>query len=84
MPAKTVKIELEVEAAQELASTAETTANKIDWVLENRKPTKKGQAEALDERAKLLTKTATLIKQALHERAKANEKDNVVKIASKK
>lgn len=81
MATNKITIELTIEAAQELASTASTTANKIDWVLENRPP-KKAQAAVLDERAKLLTKTATLIETALHKRALENE--NVVKMAGKK
>jgi hypothetical protein len=76
-----VTIELTVEALQELASTANTTVRKIDWVLEN-KPPKKAQAEAMDARAKLLQKTANIIEKALNDRALANE--NVVKMTGKK
>jgi hypothetical protein len=73
MPSKdTITIELDVAIAQELASTALTTAGKIDWVLENRPP-KKAQVDALDLRAKLLTVAATLINTKLNERALAGK-----------
>jgi hypothetical protein len=77
MPKEKVTIELDVDIAQELASSTETTVSKMDWVLENKSPR---NAADLDERAKKLTKAATAIKTALHARAKAN----VVKIGAKK
>jgi hypothetical protein len=64
-------IELSIDALQELASTARTTARKIDWVLENRPPKEK-DAKDLDERAKLLMKTAAIIEKALNARALEN------------
>jgi hypothetical protein len=76
-----ITIELSVEALQELASTCNTTVRKIDWVLENRPP-KKAQAVAMDERAKLLQKTANIIEKVLNDRALANE--NIVKMGAKK
>jgi hypothetical protein len=75
-----MSVELEVEQYQELLFTARKKANDIDWVLENRYPTKPGQAKLLDDRAKMLTITAMLIEKALNERALTN----VVKIATKK
>ena len=78
-----ISIEFDVEAAQELASTCNSTARKIDWILDNRPPNRKGEAERLDIRAKLLTKTGALIEKALNDRAKAND-SNVVKMATKK
>jgi hypothetical protein len=77
-----ISIEFDIEVAQELAFTCGTTAIKIDWVLEN-SPPKASQAKAMDERAKILTKTATLIEKALSDRAKIND-NNVVKMATKK
>jgi hypothetical protein len=67
-----VTIELDVQQAQELASTARTTIKKIDWVLENTPPKKPGQAADLDARAKILTLAANTIEAALHARALEN------------
>jgi hypothetical protein len=71
-----VTVEFDVDVAQELAASTETTVSKIDWVLENRTVKNK---EELDERAKKLTIAATAVKKALHARALANE-EKVVKI----
>jgi hypothetical protein len=76
-----ITIELEVEQAQELASTVRTTVKKIDWVLENTPPKKPGQAKDLDARAKLLTLAANTIEEALNARALANS--NVVLMGEK-
>jgi hypothetical protein len=67
-----VNLEVDVEVAQELASTIRTVVKKIDWVLENTPPKKPGQAADLDARAKLLTQTAAYIESILHQRALAN------------
>lgn len=77
-----ISVEFEVVQAQELASTAKTAANRIGWVLENNRPTKKGAAEDLVTRLELLTRAATAIDAALNQRALANA--NVVKIGAKK
>jgi sugar/nucleoside kinase (ribokinase family) len=78
----TVTIVLDVEIAQELAASSDSTVRKIDWVLENKAPTRKGEAERLDLRAKQLTLAAEAIRKALNDRAKAET--NVVKIGAKK
>jgi hypothetical protein len=66
-----VMIELQVDDAQEVASTLRTTVKKIDWVLENNPPRRSGDAERLDERAKTLTIVAEHIETILHQRALA-------------
>ena len=66
-----ITIELEVEDAQELASSAERLSNNIDWVLEN-KPPKQSQSVAMDLRSKQLIRAATTIKIYLNDRALAN------------
>jgi hypothetical protein len=76
-----VTFELEVEDAQELVFSLRATIKKIDYVLDNYPPTKKGAAEDLDERAKRLTKIATTIETILHQRALANA--NVMKLKAK-
>jgi hypothetical protein len=71
-----VMIELQVDDAQEVASTIRTVVSKIDWVLENNPPRKPGDAERLDMRAKTLTIVAEHIETTLHQRAlsEANNK----------
>jgi hypothetical protein len=66
-----ITIELEVEDAQELASSAERLSSNIDWVLEN-KPPKQSQIAAMDLRSKQLIRAATTIKIYLNDRALAN------------
>jgi hypothetical protein len=70
----TITIILEVSAAQEIASTIRSTVRKIDLVLDKNPPTRNGEAEKLDNRAKLLTQTAALIEATLHQRALNNGK----------
>jgi hypothetical protein len=69
MPSQTLVIELSVDDAQEVASTLRTTVKKIDWVLENKPPSRRGEAERLDERAKQLSVIAQHIETCLHQRA---------------
>lgn len=73
-----ITVEMEIEDAQELASTAETMVNRIDWTLENRPP-KASQQASMDMRAKQLTRAANAIKKALSERAK----ENVIRMTKK-
>lgn len=67
-----INIELEVVDAQEVASSLRTIVNKIDWILENKPPTKLGEANRLDLRAKQLTIVAQNIETCLHQRALNN------------
>jgi hypothetical protein len=76
---QTVIVELAIDIAQELEMSTNSTVRKIDWVLENKPPYKKGEAERLNERAKKLTLAALAIHEALNDRA-----NNIVKIGEKK
>lgn len=76
-----VRIELEVEDAQKLASSLRYEVRKIDWVLDNTPSEKIKAPEKMDAKAKYLATMATLIEAALHKRAL--DEGNVVKMAKK-
>ena len=56
---QTLTIELAVDDAQEVASTLRSTIRKIDWIIENKPPTRARELEKLDERAKQLTNASS-------------------------
>jgi hypothetical protein len=62
----TITVELTVNDAHECASSLRATINRIDWLLENNPPKKKGEVEKLDKRAKTLTIIATNIEEKLN------------------
>jgi hypothetical protein len=78
-----ISIELEVSDAQEVASTLRTTVKKIDWVLDNKPPSKPGASADLDSRAQQLTKIAEQIETMLHDRARANANVVPMKVGDK-
>lgn len=80
MPKELITIELDVELLQEINFTIKKKARDIDYVLDNRPPSKHEDVVKLDNRARLLTKTATLIDKALNDRAKVDPK--IVKISA--
>jgi hypothetical protein len=59
------KIEMQDDDAIEVAKSLRTMVKKIDWVLDRSPPKKPGEAEALDLRAKQLTRAAQAIEDAL-------------------
>jgi hypothetical protein len=81
-PKETISLELAIVDAQDVLGIINKKVRDIDWVLENKKPTKKGQAEDLDTRAKRLQLVANTIEKMLNDRALANS--NVVPIGEKK
>lgn len=75
-----ISIEFKIEDAQQLAYYFRQQAGKIDWVLENTPPKNPAKVKVLDDKAKWLVVTATLIEKALHARALNNGNTNIVKM----
>ena len=61
MPKHSITIELSMEAAQEVSATIKKKVRDIDWVLTNKPPANHEEVAKLDNRAKILQQTATMI-----------------------
>jgi hypothetical protein len=68
------KIDMQDDDAVEVAKSLRTMVKRIDWVLDRSPPTKPGQVEAMDLRAKQLTRAAQAIEDALSGTPGTNER----------
>jgi hypothetical protein len=84
MSSKKISIEFTIDEIQEVLFTIKATTRRIDWVLDNNPPRKSGEADKMDKRARLLTRTATFIEKKLNAKALSDQSDNVVNIGEKK
>lgn len=71
---ETLNVNLDVETLQELHSSLETLAGKIQWVLDNTKPKR---PEELKMRLKLIEHAARSFKDALNRRALEKNKSGL-------